>query len=82
MDIAVEYLKQWYIIEIKLVHTGETPEEVKEEGCKQIGRYRDTVAPQAPAYLCIFDRRPETKLKPWEERITWTMDGAVRVVGC
>jgi hypothetical protein len=82
MDIAVEYLKRWHIIEIKLVHAWDSPEEVKEEGLEQIRRYRDRVAPDAPAYLCIFDRRPEAKRKPWEERITWTTEGGVTVAGC
>jgi hypothetical protein len=82
MDIAVEYLKRWHIIEIKLVHTWDSPEEVRKEGLEQVSRYRDTVAPNAPAYLCIFDRRPEAKRKLWEERITWEREGTIRVVGC
>jgi hypothetical protein len=40
------------------------------------------ISPGAPAYLVIFDRRPETKLKPWEKRITRTTEGTVRVAGC
>jgi hypothetical protein len=82
MDLAVEYGKRWYILEIKLIHSWDSPEEVKQEGLQQIGRYRDTVDPAAPAYLVIFDRRPEAKEKTWEERISWTEEGAVRVVGC
>jgi hypothetical protein len=82
MDLAVEYRNIWYIIEIKLIHSWDSPEEVRQEGLGQISRYRDTIDPAAPAYLVIFDRRPEAKEKTWEERISWTVEGAVRVVGC
>ena len=82
IDLAIEYYKQWHIIEIKLVRSHDAPDEVRREGLEQISRYRDTVAPDAPAYLCIFDRRPEAKRKPWEERITWNREGTIRVVGC
>ncbi|MDR0721121.1 MAG: PD-(D/E)XK nuclease domain-containing protein [Treponema sp.] len=82
MDLAVEYRKAWYIIEIKLIHPWDTPEEVRQEGLEQICRYRDTVDPAAPAYLVVFDRRPETRQKPWEERIGWDTEDTVRVVRC
>ena len=35
-----------------------------------------------PAYLIIFDRRPESVSKSWDERITWETDGDVNVLGC
>jgi hypothetical protein len=82
MDLAIEYDKRWYIIEIKLVHSYNTPEEIKTEGLQQIAAYRDKIDPSAPAYLVIFDRRPKAKEKPWEERITWTAEGTVQVLGC
>jgi hypothetical protein len=44
--------------------------------------YRDRIAPNAPAYLVIFDRRPETKQKPWEERLSWATEGGITVVRC
>jgi hypothetical protein len=81
-DLAIEYGKQWYIIEIKLIRSYDRPEEILEEGLNQIKRYRDRIDPQAPAYLFIFDRRDEAREKPWVERITWNMEGTVRVVGC
>ena len=35
----------------------------------------------APAYLVIFDRRPKAKEKPWEERLTWSFENGITVVG-
>jgi hypothetical protein len=82
MDLGVEYNKRWYIIEIKLVHSYDTPEEIKEEGLRQTAMYRDKIDGAAPAYLLIFDRRPKAKQKSWDERLTWTHEGAITVVGC
>ena len=82
MDLGIEYLHQWYIIEIKLVHHHDGPQTVREEGLEQIRTYRDKIAPAAPAYLLIFDRRSQTKEKPWDERISWEQDGDVTVLGC
>jgi hypothetical protein len=81
MDLAVEYAKRWYIIEIKLIHSYDTPEEVREEGLRQVARYRDTIDGASPAYLCIFDRRPGAKQRSWEERLTWTQEGTITVAG-
>jgi hypothetical protein len=79
VDLAVEYHKKWYIIEIKLIHSYETPEAVKKEGLEQIRRYREQIDPAAPAYLVIFDRRPE---KPtWDKRLGWNEEESVVVVG-
>jgi hypothetical protein len=58
------------------------PENVREEGLEQVTRYRDKIDANAPAYLVIFDRRAESKEKPWEERLSWKNDGSVVVVGC
>jgi hypothetical protein len=82
MDLGIEYNNQWYIIEIKLVHHHDGPQTVREEGLEQIRKYRDRVAPDAPAYLLIFDRRPQTKEKSWNERISWEQDVDVTVLGC
>jgi Holliday junction resolvase len=81
MDLVLEYNKQYYIIEVKLIHYYDTPTVVREEGLEQIRTYRDKIDASAPAYLIIFDRRPETKLKPWEERIQWEQDGDVTILG-
>jgi hypothetical protein len=82
MDLGIEYMNRWYIIEIKLVHHHDGTQTVREEGLEQIREYRDKIAPGAPAYLIIFDRRPQTKEKCWDERITWEYDGDVAVLGC
>jgi hypothetical protein len=80
MDLAVEYNKRWYIIEIKLIHSYDTPAEIREEGLAQIRSYRDKIDPSAPAYLVIFDRRPETRQKPWSDRLQWETEGDIRLV--
>jgi hypothetical protein len=86
MDLAVEYNNKFYIIEIKLVYSHDSPSEVREEGLKQIAKYRDKVDPNAASYLVIFDRRSEVKEKPWDERIYWqeeaVLGGKITVVGC
>ena len=81
-DLTVIYKDEFYIMEIKLVRHYDTPESVEEEGLEQIRMYRDRINPAAPAYLIIFDRRPETKSKTWDERISWKQDGDVTVLGC
>jgi hypothetical protein len=83
MDLLVEYNKKQYIIEIKLIRDYNNLEQVKEEGFKQIIKYRDKVAPQAPSYLVIFDRRSENKKAAWNERIIWTQEtNGIIVIGC
>jgi hypothetical protein len=82
MDLGIEYMGQWYIIEIKLVRDYDSPETVREEGLEQIRRYRDKFPPNTPAYLTIFDRRAKTREKLWDERISWEYDGDVTVLGC
>ena len=82
MDLFIEYNDYKYIIEIKLIYYYNTPEAVKEEGLEQIRPYRDKVAPTAPVYLVIFDRRPQTKEKSWDERILWEREGEVTVLWC
>jgi hypothetical protein len=82
MDIAVEYKNKISIIEIKLIHSYDSPAEIREEGLKQAAKYRDKIDASASAYLVVFDRRPETKQKPWEQRLTWAAEGDITVVGC
>jgi hypothetical protein len=82
MDLLVEYKKMFYIIEIKLIRSHDSPSVVREEGMEQIARYRDKIDSGIPSYLVIFDRRPETKTRPWEERVSWENDGGIRVLGC
>jgi hypothetical protein len=82
MDLLVEYNNHQYIIEIKLIHAYNTPEEVREEGLLQIQRYRDKIDTNTPAYLVIFDRRDAAKKAPWDERLYWTDENNVTIVGC
>ncbi|MDR0794997.1 MAG: hypothetical protein LBE79_02940, partial [Tannerella sp.] len=82
MDLGIEYNGHWHVIEIKLIRFYDNPQEVREEGLEQTRNYRDKIAPNAPAYLIIFDRRPETKQKSWDERISWEQEGDVTVLGC
>ena len=82
MDLAVEYKGRLYVIEIKLIYEYSRPEEVKEEGMKQIARYRDRLGGNHPAYLVIFDRRGKAKEQSWQERLTWEETAGITVVGC
>jgi len=82
MDLLVEYHTKKYVIEIKLIYEKQSPDSIKTKGLEQTAKYRDTKAPDSDAYLVIFDRRPETKQKPWDERISWTTEGGITVVGC
>ncbi|GHT44159.1 hypothetical protein FACS189454_00840 [Planctomycetales bacterium] len=90
MDLAIEYKGKWNIIEIKLLRDRQTFEKVKAEGLKQIVGYGDSFSSslrmkdgdKIPCYLIIFDRRSEDKKLPWEERITWNVEGEVTVIGC
>jgi hypothetical protein len=82
MDLCIEYNGYRYIIEIKLLHWYQTPDQVREKGLEQIRRYREKFTPDTPAYLVIFDRRNKEDRKPWNERITWERDGDINVLGC
>ena len=82
MDLRVDFGTYHYIIEIKLLRPYHSPEVFRKKGLEQVLKYRDLYGKQTPAYLLIFDRRPESKSKSWEERITWERDGEVTVLGC
>ncbi|GHV66487.1 hypothetical protein FACS1894199_10020 [Bacteroidia bacterium] len=82
LDLAVEFNKQFYIIEVKIIHYYDSPDTVREEGLEQIRAYRDKIAPLASAYLVIFDRRPKAQQLPWNERIKWEEEEGVTVLGC
>ncbi|GHT49453.1 hypothetical protein FACS1894102_4160 [Spirochaetia bacterium] len=82
MDLAVEYKNKIYIIEIKLIYDYSSPQNVREDGLKQITKYRDSIDSSAPSYLVIFDRRAAGKKLPWDERIKWDEEDGITVVGC
>jgi hypothetical protein len=72
MDVCVEYAGKRYVIEVKIIHSYQTPEQTLAKGLVQTAKYRDTIGSDAPAYLVIFDRRDPAKKAPWDERISWT----------
>jgi hypothetical protein len=82
LDLAVEYKDKIFIIEIKLIHYYDNPKEIREEGLAQITKYRDKIDSSAPSFLVIFDRRPESKEKPWEEKLSWEVENGIFVIGC
>jgi hypothetical protein len=86
MDLFVEYQGLRFIIEIKIIHSWDSPEEIREEGTRQISMYRDKTDPSAPAYLVIFDRRDSAKSRSWDEKIYWQEEdvpgGTITIVGC
>ena len=82
MDLLIEYKGFRYIIEIKLLRSYHSPEAFRKKGLEQVIKYRDKVGEQTPTYLIIFDRRPESKTKTWDERISWEYEDDVAVLGC
>ena len=82
MDLFVEYKTGKHVIEIKLIHDKQSPDQILTKGLEQTAKYRDTKAPDAEAYLVIFDRRTETKEKPWEERLGRTTENGITIVSC
>jgi hypothetical protein len=82
MDLAIEYNHKMYIIEIKLIYDYSSPQTVRSDGLAQTAKYRDSIDSAAPAYLVIFDRRSESKKASWDERLTWTAEDGITVVGC
>jgi hypothetical protein len=55
-------------VEIKLVHPADGRNTTLDEGLEQIARYDNGIGADT-LHLVIFDRRPETRAKPWEERL-------------
>jgi len=82
MDLHIEYNSFHYLIEIKLIHWYQTPALVRKNGLEQIRRYREKFPPSTPCWLVIFDRRNKEDKTPWDERITWEVDGDINVLGC
>jgi DNA-binding sugar fermentation-stimulating protein len=81
IDLCVEYKGESFILEIKLIHSYDTPDAIRKEGMEQIRKYRDRINSGAPAYLMIFDRRPEAKQKSWDERLSWADEDGITVLG-
>jgi hypothetical protein len=82
VDLCIEYRKQIYVVEIKLIRDYNAAEEIAREGLEQIRAYRDRPGKSQPAYLVLFDRREEAKKTPWEEWLGWEKRDGVTVVRC
>jgi len=86
MDLFIEYNKNFYVIEIKLISDKQSPDTIRTKGLEQIAKYRDIKAPDCPAYLVIFDRRDTAKSLSWNDKIYWQEEDVsgkkVTVVGC
>ena len=79
MDLALLFNKEWYIIEIKLIHDYDTAEIVLEEGLEQVRRYRDRFDSVRATILAIFDRRENSKTLSWNEKIRHETDGDIEI---
>jgi hypothetical protein len=80
--LSLDMLYELSLKKIKLIHSYDTPAEVRQEGLEQITRYRDKIDSGTPSYLVIFDRRDETKRASWEERLSWQNENGITVIGC
>ena len=69
VDLSVDYGGRRNIIEIKLVHPADGRKTTLEDGLEQIARYDDKLRADT-LHLVLFDRRPEYRAKPWEERLS------------
>jgi hypothetical protein len=69
VDMMTDYGGRRNIIEIKLVHPSDGRDTTLDEGLVQIARYDDKIGADT-LHLVIFDRRPEYRAKPWEERLS------------
>jgi hypothetical protein len=87
MDLGVEYKGKWEVIEVKLWRDGQSYEKLKESGIKQVKSYKESLSAKrrgadAGCYLIIFDRRAEAEKLPWSEKLKWSKEEDVTVVGC
>ena len=86
MDLLIRFGGRSNLVEIKLVHPRMGREATRDQGLQQVDRYADRTGPDT-CHLVIFDRRPEQRTLPWEERIareTCSTPGgrAVEVIWC
>jgi len=69
IDLMIDFGGRRNIIEIKLVHPADGRQTTLEEGLEQIARYDNRIGADS-LDLVIFDRRPDSRAKPWEERLS------------
>lgn len=79
LDLAVTWRGAVHAIEVKLVHPRQGLEATRAQGLTQLARYADTLGATTRT-LVIFDRRPETRAKRWEDRLRLEMAGDTLVV--
>lgn len=70
VDLCVHFGGRRNIIEIKIVNAKRGRQATLEQGLIQINRYADQTQADT-CHLVLFDRRPEYREKPWEERLGW-----------
>lgn len=86
MDLLIRFAGGRNLIEIKLVHPRMGREATRAQGLVQVERYADQTAPHT-CHLVIFDRRPDQRSIPWEERLsredcTTASGRSVEVIWC
>ncbi|WP_446011642.1 ATP-binding protein [Candidatus Electrothrix sp.] len=86
MDLLLRFGGGINLVEIKLVHLRMGREATRDQGLEQVDRYADRTSPHT-CHLVIFDRRPDQRTVPWEERLgretcTTPSGRAVEVVWC
>jgi hypothetical protein len=69
MDLLIRFGGSSNLVEIKLVHPRMGREATRNQGLAQIDGYADRTSPRT-CHLVIFDRRPEQRSAPWEERLS------------
>lgn len=86
MDLLIRFGGRSNLVEIKLVHPRMGRKATRDQGLEQVERYADQVNPDT-CHLVIFDRRPDQRTVPWEERLskescTTSIGRSVEVIWC
>ena len=79
LDLAVTWRGAVHVIEVKLVHPRHGLDATLDQGLQQIARYADTLGATTRT-LVIFDRRPDARTKPWDQRLSMTSRNQTLVV--
>jgi hypothetical protein len=79
LDISIQWHGVIHAIEVKLIQVRSTYETTRDQGLRQLARYADTLGARTQT-LVIFDRRPESRAKPWSERLASETIGSTLVI--
>lgn len=79
LDLSIQWHDAVHAIEVKLVSPTDGYETTKDDGLRQLARYADTLGARTQT-LVIFDRRPESRAKPWSERLASETIGSTLVI--